>query len=216
MVGILDPACELLPPWTEELQYTCVLLHLYLLSDILPPPSPVDHILQEIYTLFLTRFRTYKIASPHQTKWPVKTSWRDLVSLKFFRPCPTPYQYHPHHTPNVPKLAFPAGSGGLRNCFHLWGLFKRGYTTQRMRWERGGKPIPPPPPTNLSTYTPQQRRDLFLIWVQNRLFGDGHPQRKQDRVMTLAEFSSSTEGTEIPSTENFGLLYLFSLRWKNA
>ncbi len=28
----------------------------------------VDHILQEFYTLFLTRFRTYKIASPPQTK----------------------------------------------------------------------------------------------------------------------------------------------------
>jgi hypothetical protein len=28
----------------------------------------VDHILQEFYTLFLTRFRTYKIASPTQTK----------------------------------------------------------------------------------------------------------------------------------------------------
>jgi hypothetical protein len=28
----------------------------------------VDHILQEFYTLFLTRFRTYKIASPPPTK----------------------------------------------------------------------------------------------------------------------------------------------------
>jgi hypothetical protein len=28
----------------------------------------VDHILQEFYTLFLTRFRTYKIDSPHPTK----------------------------------------------------------------------------------------------------------------------------------------------------
>jgi hypothetical protein len=65
--------------------YTCVLLPLYLLSD-LPLPSQTkctvytdsvwlwegggvfscaeDHILQEFYTLFLTRFRTYKIASP--------------------------------------------------------------------------------------------------------------------------------------------------------
>jgi hypothetical protein len=32
----------------------------------------VDHILQEIYTLFLTRFRTYKIASPPQTKMTSK------------------------------------------------------------------------------------------------------------------------------------------------
>ncbi len=37
----------------------------------------VDHILQEFYTLFLTRFRTYQIASPPQTKWPVKTTLRD-------------------------------------------------------------------------------------------------------------------------------------------
>jgi hypothetical protein len=28
----------------------------------------VDHILQEFNTLFLTRFRTYKIATPPQTK----------------------------------------------------------------------------------------------------------------------------------------------------
>jgi hypothetical protein len=28
----------------------------------------VDHILQEFYTLFLNRFRTYKIASPSQTR----------------------------------------------------------------------------------------------------------------------------------------------------
>jgi hypothetical protein len=93
MVGIFDPACELLRPWMKELNGTCVLLPLYLLSD-LPPPSPlpklivqyiqtlcgcgwgvegllncvVDHILQEFYTLFLTRFRTYKIASPPPKK----------------------------------------------------------------------------------------------------------------------------------------------------
>ncbi len=38
MVGIVDPACELLPPWTKELY--CVLLPLYLLSD-LPHPYPL-------------------------------------------------------------------------------------------------------------------------------------------------------------------------------
>jgi hypothetical protein len=32
----------------------------------------VDHILQEFYTLFLTRFRTYKIASPPQTEMTSK------------------------------------------------------------------------------------------------------------------------------------------------
>ncbi len=95
MVGIFDQACELLPPWTKELylrNYTCVLLPLYLLSK--PPPPPkytysiyrqcvavggggvlscvVDHILQEFNTLFLIRFRTYKIATPPQTKMTSK------------------------------------------------------------------------------------------------------------------------------------------------
>jgi hypothetical protein len=32
----------------------------------------VDHILQEDYTLFLTRFGTYKIASPPQAKMTSK------------------------------------------------------------------------------------------------------------------------------------------------
>jgi hypothetical protein len=32
----------------------------------------VDHILQEFYTLFLARFRTYKIASPPPTKMTSK------------------------------------------------------------------------------------------------------------------------------------------------
>jgi hypothetical protein len=75
--------------------YTCVLLPLYctfsLTSSPLPPfplysiyrqcvtvggggvlECPVDHILQEFYTVFLTRFRTYKIASPPQTKMTSK------------------------------------------------------------------------------------------------------------------------------------------------
>jgi hypothetical protein len=34
----------------------------------------VRHILQEFNSLFLTRFRTYKIATPPQTKKPVKTT----------------------------------------------------------------------------------------------------------------------------------------------
>jgi hypothetical protein len=38
MVGIFDPACELLPPWTKEL-YLCTVA-LYLLSDLPPPPPP--------------------------------------------------------------------------------------------------------------------------------------------------------------------------------
>ncbi len=94
--------------------YTCVLLplYMYLLSDLLPPPPlpnvqyivyrqcvtvggggwgllkcTVDHILQEFYTLFLTRFRTYKIASPPQTKTISKDDIEGLGSLKFLRPC---------------------------------------------------------------------------------------------------------------------------------
>jgi hypothetical protein len=46
----------------------------------------VDHILQEFYTLFLTRFRTYKIASPSQTKMTRKDDIKGLVSLKFLCP----------------------------------------------------------------------------------------------------------------------------------
>jgi hypothetical protein len=46
----------------------------------------VDHILQEFYTLFLTRFRTYTIASPPQTKMTSKDDIKGLVSLKFLRP----------------------------------------------------------------------------------------------------------------------------------
>jgi hypothetical protein len=47
----------------------------------------VDHILQEFYTLFLTRFRTYKIVSPPQTKMTSKDDIKGLVSLKFLSPC---------------------------------------------------------------------------------------------------------------------------------
>ncbi len=46
-----------------------------------------DHILQEFYTLFLTRFRTHKIASPpHGYKVTSKGDIKGLVSLKFLRP----------------------------------------------------------------------------------------------------------------------------------
>jgi hypothetical protein len=76
---------------------------LYLLSDLLPPPPfqctlysiyrqcvtvlkcTVD-LLQEFYTLFLTRLRTYKIASPHLTKMTSKDDIKGSVSLKFLRP----------------------------------------------------------------------------------------------------------------------------------
>jgi hypothetical protein len=121
MVCIFDPACELLPPWTKELygRYLCTVAPLlYLLSDLLPPlPLPkvqfiqtvydvgggvgvlkctVDHILQEFYTLFLTRFRTYKIALPPQTKLTSKDDIKELVSLSSFvhafTPPPPPHK----------------------------------------------------------------------------------------------------------------------------
>jgi hypothetical protein len=52
----------------------------------------VYHIQQEFYTLFLTRFRTYKIASPPQTKINSKDYIKGLVSLSSFvhgSPCPS-------------------------------------------------------------------------------------------------------------------------------
>jgi hypothetical protein len=84
--------------------YLCTVAPLlYLLSDLLfPPPLPnvqyiqtvcvcggggggvlkctVEHILQEFYTLFLTRFRTYKIVSPPLTKMTSKDDIKGLVS----------------------------------------------------------------------------------------------------------------------------------------
>ncbi len=44
----------------------------------------VVHILQEFNTLFLTRFRTYKIKTPPQTKTPVKTTVRDCCLYSSF------------------------------------------------------------------------------------------------------------------------------------
>ncbi len=105
MVCIFGPACELLLPWMKELYGTCVLLPLYCTFSLTSSPLPnvqfiqtvcdlwgvlkctVDHIPQEFYTLFLTRFRTYKIASPPQTKMTSKDDIKGLVSLKFLRPC---------------------------------------------------------------------------------------------------------------------------------
>jgi hypothetical protein len=72
--------------------YTCVLLPLYGTFSLPSPPPPsqctvhadsvwlwgggfkciVDHILQEFYSPFLTRFRTFKVASPPQTKMTSK------------------------------------------------------------------------------------------------------------------------------------------------
>ncbi len=90
--------------------YTCVHFPLYCTFSLTSSPHPpfpmygifytdsvwlwgvgvlkctVDHILQEFYTLFLTRFKTYKNASPPQTKMTSKDDIKGLVSLKFLRP----------------------------------------------------------------------------------------------------------------------------------
>ncbi len=85
---------------------------LYFLSDLLPPPPfpmysiyrqcvtvgggwgvlncAVDHIQQEFYTLFLTRFRIYKIVSPPLTKMTSKDDIKGLVVLRFLHPCCSP------------------------------------------------------------------------------------------------------------------------------
>ncbi len=44
----------------------------------------VDHILQEFNTLFLTRFRTYKIATPSQAKITSNETFRDWFLLSSF------------------------------------------------------------------------------------------------------------------------------------
>jgi hypothetical protein len=52
LVGIFDPACELFPPSDEEtpLVYSCVLLPLYLLSDLPTPLPKVNvHYKQTVY-----------------------------------------------------------------------------------------------------------------------------------------------------------------------
>jgi hypothetical protein len=51
MVCIIDPASELLPPWTKELYGTCVLLPLYCTFSLPPPPSPPPDVQYSIQTL---------------------------------------------------------------------------------------------------------------------------------------------------------------------
>ncbi len=109
VVCIFDPACELLPPWPKEL-YLCTVALLPSLWPSPPPPKlnvqgtdivcdcgggggegggmlkcAVYHILQEFYTLFPTRFRTYKIATPPQTEVTSTDDIKGFVSLKFLR-----------------------------------------------------------------------------------------------------------------------------------
>jgi hypothetical protein len=51
----------------------------------------VDYILQELYTLFLTKLRTYIITSPSHAKMTSKYVRQGLVSLKFLRPWSSHY-----------------------------------------------------------------------------------------------------------------------------
>jgi hypothetical protein len=107
--ALLVFSTQLVNCWTKEL-YLCTVAPL---PSLWPPPTPltklnvqyvavggggvssfvVDHILQEFYTLFLTRFRTNKIASPPQTKITSKDDIKGFVSLKFLRPWAVQYQY---------------------------------------------------------------------------------------------------------------------------
>jgi hypothetical protein len=69
MVGIFDPACELLPFMNEGTLQCMAVGRGGVLSCV------VDHILQEFNTLFPTRFRTYKTATSPQTKTLVKMTF---------------------------------------------------------------------------------------------------------------------------------------------
>ncbi len=89
-----------------SLLWACAVPSAFSLTSPTPPPLPkvnvqyiktdsvwlwggmlscvVDHILQKFNTLFLTRFRTYKIATPPPTKTPVKTTFRDWCLYSSF------------------------------------------------------------------------------------------------------------------------------------
>ncbi len=73
----------------------------------------VDHILEEFYTLFLTRFRTYKIASRPQTKeMTSKDDIKGLMSLKFLRPWLFPSSWwFPQH------VLYSTSFGGVEGIF---------------------------------------------------------------------------------------------------
>ncbi len=73
----------------------------------------VDHILQEFKTLFLTRFRTYKTATPPQTKTPVKTTFRDRCFYSSFV-----------HGPNTDEVGNVVAWDWDR-CHHRWYPWRR-------------------------------------------------------------------------------------------
>jgi hypothetical protein len=80
----------------------------------------VDHILKEFNTMFLTRFRTYKIATPPQTKMTSKDDIKGFVSLKFLRlwcahTCSTPVPHCSHqHIYNTSPPIPPNRSESIR------------------------------------------------------------------------------------------------------
>jgi hypothetical protein len=55
-VCIFDPACELLSPWTKELYLCTVAPLLYLLSDLLPPPT--------LFSMYSTQVGSYPALFP--------------------------------------------------------------------------------------------------------------------------------------------------------
>jgi hypothetical protein len=99
-VGIFDPACELLPPWTKEgamLVYCCPSIFSLISLPLSQTKCTVytdsvclgggggelcfrPYSAGILHPVFLTRFRTYQIASPPQTKWPVKRTLKVLSS----------------------------------------------------------------------------------------------------------------------------------------
>ncbi len=75
----------------------------------------VDHILQEFNTLFLTRLRNYKIATPPQTKTQVKTIFRDwCLHITFVHGC----NKEPHHTLGFLGF-FPRRNGTLLRMIYI-------------------------------------------------------------------------------------------------
>jgi hypothetical protein len=100
MVCIFDPACELLPPWTKELNLCTVAPLLYLLSDLLPlPPSQCT---VQVYAdcggtvggveMYCGSYSAGVLHSVPgqiqnlQAKMTSKDDIKGLVSLKFLRP----------------------------------------------------------------------------------------------------------------------------------